>query len=161
MDNRLDLSKYADHTPGPWQWTEYDTGLESNGCDVAFAFTLEVGDVTIEFNGTNEERDANKALLADAPALLSALKAAYAEIDRLSSGGWVKVKDAPPDWCGGDHCMILCENGERVWWSDMGYPSESEPGPGWFYELDRNYYERCDPEWRLFRVPCPPEEEVK
>ena len=159
---RLDLTKYEDHTAGPWGW---DSDRDDLHCPKWEVFMLLPGGPArnarpyLEFDDDIKIANADRDLIADAPTLLSALEAAYAEIDRLSANGWVKVKDATVEWREGDHCMILCDNGEQAWRSDMGFPVGSEPGPGWFYELDRNYYERCDPEWRLFRVPCPPEEE--
>ena len=88
---RINLAQFDGHTPGPWM--EHDADVTANGHRIKLRYEapsdnklLPIGDFTATLH-----------LIARAPALLKALRAAYAEIDRLRASAleWVTVTDDP------------------------------------------------------------------
>lgn len=75
---RIDISLYEGHTPGPW--TDYGN---ENG-DIYGADGKSPGIIECD-SGVYGPYDADRRLVIDAPVILQALKDAYAEIDRIRS----------------------------------------------------------------------------
>jgi hypothetical protein len=72
----IDTTKYAGHTPGPWKMkNRYQIYHENQHGDFRIAMATEVGDDLMSCN--------NAILIADAPIILEALKAAQARIAEL------------------------------------------------------------------------------
>lgn len=72
--NTLDLTRYDDHTPGPWM--HYDEGIENEYGQPVYRHT------DIE-NGYHVGKLQDTRLIEDAPKLLAALTQAYKEIAEL------------------------------------------------------------------------------
>lgn len=151
---RMDLTKYENHTPGPWWWAD-DSCVMAKGAEIFRPVCVD-GRMELSHDGDYFEVGSNRALLADAPALLSALEAAYAEIDRMRSGGWVKVKDAPNSWAG-ENVVFTAGEGFPVFQAfwDRGH---------WYWLREGGGMEPIGADSWLFLLPAPPplpEEEVK
>jgi hypothetical protein len=71
---RLDLDRYAGHTPGPWRRVGDHSIWSTSGAPIAAA---------IATGGRIGEKECNFILLADAPLLLAELRQVRAERDQL------------------------------------------------------------------------------
>ena len=78
------LAKCEGHTPGPWEiGPDYRTAV--NCGDKHIAMVNFYNSPTTDLRVVGEEHKANACLIALAPALASALREAWAEIDRLKA----------------------------------------------------------------------------
>lgn len=86
---RLDLSKYEGHTPGPWMTVsdskEFVYALDVEGKTNRFSLSIQKGMGDCGRRIGDREIMSNRDLIADSPKLLDGLREAYDENDRLKA----------------------------------------------------------------------------